>query len=224
MKKIIILCFWALLTSLPTYAQQEQGDLPEVQERKYVTDKLRLSLYESSTDKSKVLKLLVSGDVLDIFEISGPYAKVRTKDGDIGWVKNGFLVSTPTATFKLTEEQEKNRILSEQLEKYANTRKLVEDYENTIEKIMEDYETADEELKQARERLETLTSENSELRQEISESQQQNLSLSDILYLLKTYWYLILIAAVLLLTLGFIVGMKLIEAQVRRKFHGIKVW
>ena len=212
------------MTSLPSYAQQEQADLPEVQEQKYVTDKLRLSLYESSNDKSKVIKLLVSGDELDIFELSGPYARVRTREGDIGWVKNGFLVSTPPATFLLTEEQEKNRILSEQLEKYANTRKLVEDYENTIEKITGDYETADGELKESRERLETLISENNELKQEIAQSQQQHLSLSDILYLLKTYWYLLLIAVVLLLSLGFIVGMKLIEAQVRRKFHGIKVW
>ena len=96
-----------LFTALPLHAQEEDQALAsesapteavakepiEVKERKYVTDKLRLSLYKQANDRSGTLKLLVSGDVLGILERQGPYSKVRTSEGDIGWVKNGFLVS-----------------------------------------------------------------------------------------------------------------------------------
>lgn len=236
MRKIKILWLLAILTSFTVHAQQaeqqqqqEQAPSPppvveEVKEQKYVTDKLRLSLYEERNAKSKVLKLLVSGDLLDIYEISGAYARVRTPKGDVGWVKNGFLVSTPPATFQLVEEQKKNQILADQLDKYGNTRKLVEDYENTIERMADDYQNVDSELKQAREQLKSLVSENNELQQQITDSQEQKLSLADIKYLLKTYWYVIFVLLILILAGGVISGMKLVEIQVRRKFHGVKVW
>ncbi len=237
MRKITILWLLAIFTIYSVQAQetgqeqqqQEQTQptppvVEEVKEQKYVTDKLRLSLYQERDAKSKVLKLLVSGDLLDIYEISGAYARVRTPKGDVGWVKNGFLVTTPPATYQLSEEQKKNQILADQLEKYGNTRKLVEDYENTIERMADDYQNVDTELKQARDQLTSLVSENSELQQQIADSQEQKLSLADIKYLFKTYWYIIIVLSILILVLGLISGMKLVETQVRRKFHGIKVW
>ncbi len=235
MRKITILWLLALITGFSAHAQQAEPEqqqesaettqpTPEVKEQKYVTDKLRLSLYEERDAKSKVKKLLISGDLLDIFEISGAYARVRTSNGDVGWVKNGFLVSTPPATYQLNEEQKKNQILADQLNKYSNTRKLVEDYENTIERMADDQNNIDSELKQAREQLKSLVSENNELQQQIADSQEQKLSLADVKYLFMTYWYVIIILAGLILAAGLLSGMKLVETQVRRKFHGIKVW
>jgi len=66
----------------------EQNLKQEVKERQYVTDKLRLSLYKKADSNSGTLKLLSSGDVLDVLERSGPYSKVITVDGKTGWVKN----------------------------------------------------------------------------------------------------------------------------------------
>lgn len=196
----------------------------ETQEIKYVTDKLRLSLYKRADPNSGTLKLLVSGDVLDVLERTGPYSKVRTREGNTGWVKNGFLVSTPPASFQLLEEQKKNEILARQLEQYADTKALVADYENTISKISEDAQTAGQELNETKQEIENLSKLNIELNEQIEVSQQGKLNLSDIIVLLKQFWYVVAIILLVFLLSGFIVGRQLVEAQVRRKFQGVKVW
>lgn len=226
-----------LFAVIPLHAQEEDQPLAsesapaevaeepiEVKERKYVTDKLRLSLYKQSNDRSGTLKLLVSGDVLDILERQGPYSRVRTSEGDIGWVKNGFLVSTPTASYQLIEEEKKNKILSEQLEQYGDTQKLVDDYEDTISKINADLETLRSSNEDTESQLQQLTSENTLLKEQIEASQQGQLTVSDILFLLKSYWYVIAILVLVLIIGGFVIGKVMVEKQVKRHFQGVKVW
>jgi uncharacterized protein YgiM (DUF1202 family) len=84
---------WQLATA------QDSADADK--DRLYVTDQLRLSLYEEATYKSKVIKLLQSGDLLVIDEIRGLYALVTAPGGSRGWVNYGFLVTTPTANLLL---------------------------------------------------------------------------------------------------------------------------
>ena len=72
-----------------------------------LADQLRLSLYANPDAQSQVLKLLQSGDLLEIEEISGPYALVTAPGGTRGWVKRGFLVTKPTSNILLRQEQEK---------------------------------------------------------------------------------------------------------------------
>lgn len=228
-----------LLSALPLHAQEEDQALAsesapaeevvaeepiEVKERKYVTDKLRLSLYKQSNDRSGTLKLLVSGDVLDILERKGPYSRVRTTRGEIGWVKNGFLVDTPTASYQLIEEEKKNKILSEQLEQYGDTQKLVDDYEDTISKISADLEALRSSSEDTKNQLQQATNENLSLKDQIEASQQGQLTVNDILFLLKSYWYVIVGLVLALIIAGFVLGKVMVENQVKRHFQGVKVW
>lgn len=196
----------------------------EVQEVKYVTDKLRLSVYKRADDKSGSLKLLSSGDALDVLGKSGPYSRVRTKDGIIGWVKNGFLLSTPTDSIQLAEEKKKNEILKQQLEQYADTSKLVEDYENTISQINSDLQSTAQQLNEKTQMVEQLNEEKSDLMVELENMQKNAFQLADILILLKQYWYAAAIIVLLLFLFGYITGRVLVEAQVRKRFQGVKVW
>ena len=196
----------------------------EVKDKQYVTDKLRLSLYKQADAKSGTIKLLTSGDALEILERAGPYSKVRTAEGDIGWVKNGFLVSTPTASFLLLEEQKKNQILAQQLEQYSDTKNLVADYENTISKMTDDYKQIEQSFNESNQKLEQFTQQNEELNAQIAASQEGKLTLSDLGFLLKNYWYFVVISILVLFVLGLVVGREMVEAKVRRKFQGVKVW
>lgn len=205
-------------------ASDQSSSEETVQEIKYVTDKLRLSLYKQPDSKSGTIKLLVSGDVLDVLAISGPYSKVRTKQGDTGWVKNGFLVPDPTDSYQLIEEQKKNKILSQQLDKYANTQQLVDDYENTISRMNEDQQQLQQDLDQRKLLVEELQQERDGLIEQIEASQQGSLTLDDILFLAKQYWYVLVGIILLLFLFGFIVGKALVESQVRNRFQGVKVW
>ena len=44
-------------------------------------------------------------------------------------VATGLLVSEPTASQQLVEEQKKNEILASQIEKYSDVKAVIEDYE-----------------------------------------------------------------------------------------------
>lgn len=190
----------------------------------YVTDKLRLSLYKKADSRSATLKLLTSGDVLYVLEKTGPYSKVRTGEGETGWVKNGFLVPTPTASFLLIEEQQKNKILVEQIEKFSDTAKLVEDYENTISQMSSDFESQQQNLNQAQQELETVSNLNSDLNHQIEANHLGKLTWSDVSFHLKNYWFVVMIFVFVLFLVGLITGRRMVESLVRRRFQGMKVW
>ncbi|MBT3202867.1 MAG: TIGR04211 family SH3 domain-containing protein [Gammaproteobacteria bacterium] len=237
MKKIAIFIYLIIFTlSLPVWAQEADSEInndeisqqnitEEVKEKKYVTDKLRLSLYKKPDSNSGTLKLLTSGDVLDVLERSGPYSKVITADGKRGWVKNGFLVNIPTASYLLIEEQKKNTDLSSQLDKFSNTQKIVDDYENTIIKMNADNESTVEELSRIQQEFNQISEKNNDLMEEIDTfSQDKNLlSIDDIINTLKLYWYVVLITILLLFLLGFMIGKNMVEAKVKKRFQGVKV-
>lgn len=59
----------------------------------YVTDLLRLNMYELPKSQGKILKSIISGDTLKIITRQPGYAKVRTSDNIIGWTKSAYLVT-----------------------------------------------------------------------------------------------------------------------------------
>ena len=74
------------------------------------------------------VELLQSGDALIVDEIRGAYALVTAPDGQRGWVKRGFLVTSPTSNLLLDEEREKNASLIEEIEKLGNSKVIIDTY------------------------------------------------------------------------------------------------
>jgi SH3 domain protein len=72
-------------------------------ERMYVTDSLRLGLYLSEDTSDKPLANLVSGAEVDVLERDASLARVRTAAGQEGWVKASFLVSGKPAQLRVAE-------------------------------------------------------------------------------------------------------------------------
>jgi SH3 domain protein len=69
----------------------------------YVTDSLRLALYESEDMSDKPLSNLVSGTAVQLLERNSSLARVRTPSGDEGWVKASFLVPDKPAKTRVAE-------------------------------------------------------------------------------------------------------------------------
>ena len=69
----------------------------------YVTDSLRLALYESEDLSDKPLSNLVSGTPVQLLERSSSLARVRTPGGEEGWVKASFLVPDKPAKARVAE-------------------------------------------------------------------------------------------------------------------------
>jgi len=75
----------------------------------YVTDVLKLKLRATASNDAKVVTNLTSGDKLSVLEKQKRYMRVKTSDGQTGWVQSWFLTDKVPATFLvdgLTKEKE----------------------------------------------------------------------------------------------------------------------
>jgi len=195
-------------------------------DRQYVTDQLRLSLYVEASSKSKVLKLLQSGDMLIVDEIRGPYALVTAPDGTHGWVKRGFLVSNPTASILLLEEQQKSASLFDELEKLGNSKAVIDAYEKDMDNLVMKIEGLEASNREAIETIARLEQEIEATQQQEDDSQPQpgELSSVELQDTLKNYWKIIASSTLALILLTFLVSKLIIEARIKSRFHGIKIW
>ena len=134
---LILHCGW--LQAQETEAEAEDRD------RQYVTDQLRLSLYAKPDAQSQILEYLSSGDLLLIEQLSGAYAYVMAPDGTKGWVKRGFLVSTPTSNLKLKEEQDKVESLELEISKLNNSKVVIDQYEKDMDALVTKMEALENE-------------------------------------------------------------------------------
>jgi SH3 domain protein len=202
---------------------QEAGD--EDKDRQYVTDQLRLSLYQQANSSSQVIKLLQSGDLLEIEQIQGPYAFVTTPDGTKGWVKRGFLVTKPTYNILYQEEAKKTASLAAEIEKFSNSKAVIDQYEKDMDALVEKIDLLEADKQKANESI-------AQLQQEV-EAKQREIDLKDAdsapaLFVLKDtflrYWEFIVPVIVLIIIFSFLVSKSIVEARIKRKFHGIKIW
>ncbi len=194
-------------------------------DRQYVTDQLRLSLYEEASSQSKVVKLLQSGDMLLVQEISGPYAFVIAPGNLRGWVKRGFLVTTPTATVLLTEERNKNASLLEEIEKLSDSKAVIETYEKDMDKLSEKLSVLEEEHLQVNENMAALQQEQDITQQKLEQARNNREPIDVVLReTFQAYWKFIVPALLAMLLICFLITKIAVEARIKARFHGIKIW
>jgi len=67
----------------------------------YVTDELRLGLREGPGSNYEIVDVARSGQVLELLNVEGRWARVRLTDGQEGWVLERYLTRTMTGGLKL---------------------------------------------------------------------------------------------------------------------------
>ena len=211
-----------LLFCFPVFAQDTTVT---EKDRQYVTDQLRLSLYEGPNSQSKVVKLLISGDALEIEEIRGPYALVTTTDGLRGWVKRGFLVASPTANLQLREEQRKNVELLEEIDKLSNSKAVIDTYEKDMDAMTEKMREVEYRHEQAVKTIAELEEQLASKQQELELKMENNEPPLRVLWnTFRSYWQILVPFLLALLLLCFLVSKTIVEWRIKSKFHGIKIW
>ena len=214
---IVLLGFCAL-----SFAQ-EASDADR--DRQYVTDQLRLSLYAQATSSSQVLKLLNSGDLLEIEQIQGAYALVTTEEGTRGWVKRGFLVTEPTSNLQLLEEQRKTRELEAEIEKFANSKIVIDQYEKDMQAMATQMEGLQAEKQAAEESISELQQEVEAKQREIDRRNEDGIPALLVLWdTLKNYWQYIAPIVIVIMLLSFLISKAIVESRIKSRFHGIKIW
>jgi len=185
-------------------------------ETRYVTDELQLSLYEESNSQGQLLQRLNSGTELELLDLQGMYARVRTKEGVEGWTKAGFLISDKPARAQLLDLRQENDELQGKLEQ---SQQQLEASRAELEKIRENqgdaYGELTERLNQAEQvaaTVDQLRQENMEFRGRLNGDQLQ----------IPLNWGLI--ACAVTLVLGMIAGIALFDYLSRRRHGGYRIY
>ncbi|MEM9058127.1 MAG: TIGR04211 family SH3 domain-containing protein, partial [Pseudomonadota bacterium] len=89
---------------------------PVTAETRYVTDVLRLELTAEPDGAGPALTQLVSGAELEVLESRRYYARVQTTDGQLGWVKAGYLTPEKPAQARLRELETAREALASTVE------------------------------------------------------------------------------------------------------------
>ena len=220
-KKIIM----TLVLSIYSLAAMAQDSDSNEKDRLYVTDQLWLSIYERATEQSKRLGQFRSGDMLIVDELSGPYALVTGPDGDRGWVKRGFLNSEPTSNILLEQEREKNVSLTVEIEKLDNSKTVIAAYEKDMDAMSEKINVLEAEKLAASGTITSLEQEVVQLQDKLERKQENILPpLEEFLDTVMVYWKYIVPVLLVLMLMCFLVTKAIVEARIKSKFHGIKIW
>ncbi len=175
----------------------------------YVTDMLRLGLYKSADGSGTPFDNLSSGDAVEIVQRNGNYALVRLGDGRQGWVKAVFLVTEKPARARLTEVEAEKADLSQALNVAQAGR---EKAEQALARLKEQDAAAQEAAATAGTRLARLEKQNRDY----------EARLDGYRYSLPLPW----VAAALGLTLlaGFVAGWWWLDARIRRRHGGFRIY
>ena len=191
----LILIFMALLPMIATAAE----------ETVYVTDELRLGLYDGEQSTGRPFQTLLSGAKLDILERALMTVRVRTEDGVEGWVKSAYLVNTEPARRRVEALERDNTKMSDDLDA---TRASEAAKTGRIESLEADLSAAQQGISDLPELQET----NAELRAALDA---EGISVS-------LRW--LGIAALVAFFGGCLAGYLWLDRRVRRQFGGLKVY
>lgn len=163
------------------------------EETRYVSDTLTVPLRTGKSLQHKIIRMVPSGAALHVIEEStGGYSRVRTGQGDEGWVLSRFLMKSPSARQRLPKietelatQMERNEELEQTVSTLRTTLAELEQSNSDLElgkgeltreletirrtaadslNILEQNRTLSRQLKQSQEQVNALLAENSALK------------------------------------------------------------
>jgi SH3 domain protein len=178
-------------------------------ETSYVTDSLRLGLHAAADTSDRPFDNLISGTPVEVLERDSNYARVRLTDGREGWVKATYLVATKPAAARVTELELELLTLKDS----AAAAKTAQ-------------ATAEQELARYRAELQAQTGSAETIQETVGRLQEENRAHEERLeayrHSLPIKW--VLPALVLVLVAGFFAGLWWLDALIRRRHGGFRVY
>ena len=178
-------------------------------ETAYVTDVLRLGIHAAADTSDRAFDNLVSGTAVEILERNTNYARVKLADGREGWVRSTFLVTTAPAAARIVQLEAKVADL-EGAAVAAKAAQLAAEQE--LGRVTTQFQAATGSTATIEETIERLTAENRAY-EERFESYRHALPLP---------W--VVVAGVVALVAGFLVGLWWLDALIRRRHGGFRVY
>jgi len=192
--------FLAVALVLPAVASAETA---------YVTDVLRLGIHAAADTSDRAFDNLVSGTAVEVLERNTGYARVKLADGREGWVRSTYLVTTVPAAARIAELEAQVAGL-ETAAAAAKAAQLAAEQE--LGRMTTQFQAETGSTATIEETLERLTAENRAY-EERFESYRHALPLP---------W--VVVAGVVALVAGFLAGLWWLDALIRRRHGGFRVY
>lgn len=178
-------------------------------ETAYVTDILRLGIHRAEDTSDRPFDNLVSGTELEVIERVPNYAFVRTTDGQQGWVKSAYLVEEKPAQLRVAEaEGELERVRAELTAVQATQLAA----EQAADQLRRQFAATSSSAEEIQDTLARLQQENDEYAAQV-ETYRGSLPLT---------W--VAAALVVVLVGGFLAGIWWLDASIRRRHGGFRVY
>lgn len=191
---------WGFMALLPLTAAADTA---------YVTDNLRLGLYEAADTSGRPFRMLESGQAMEILTRDRNYANVRLPDATEGWVKTAYLVDIKPAKLIVAELTAERDGLVAELEA---TKQSFAAPAATIEALRSETTDLNEQLADAKAQVDALQAENQSI-QGLKEQYRGSLPLN---------WVAAAIAVCLVA--GVLLGMWWVDRQSRIRHGGIRIY
>jgi len=178
-------------------------------ETAYVTDVLRLGMHEAPDTSDKPFENLVSGTPLEVLERNSSYAHVRLPDGREGWVKGTYLVTDKPAAARVLELEAK-----------------LGGFENAATAAKTAQTAAEDQLASLRSELQSTTGSAESVQETIARLESENQAHMERLETYRHTLPLAWVAPALVVSLvaGFLAGLWWLDALIRRRHGGFRVY
>jgi SH3 domain protein len=175
----------------------------------YVTDVLRLGMHEAPDTSDKPFENLVSGTALEVLDRNSSYAHVRLPDGREGWVKGTYLVTDKPASARVLELEAK-----------------LGGCENAAVAAKTAQTAAEHQLASLRSELQSTTGSAESVQETIVRLENENQAHAERLEAYRHTLPLAWVAPALVVSLvaGFLAGLWWLDALIRRRHGGFRVY
>ena len=178
-------------------------------ETAYVTDSLRLGIHAAADTSDRAFDNLVSGTAVEVLERNSNYARVRLTDGREGWVRATFLVATKPAAARIAELEGQVADL-EGAAAAAKAAQLAAEQE--LGRVTTQFQAATGSTASIEETVERLTAQNRAYEERFETYR----------HALPVRW--VVLAGVVTLVAGFLAGLWWLDALIRRRHGGFRVY
>lgn len=182
---------------------------PASAETAYVTDSLRLGLHAASDTSDRPFETLLSGTAVEVLERTTNYARVKLPDGREGWVKAAYLVTEKPAAARVLELESE-----------------IDGLEGAVAQAKTAQTAAQHELTRLTSELQATTGSTETIQQTIERLQAENREYEERFaryrYTLPLMW--VMPALFVTLVAGFLAGLWWLDALIRRRHGGFRVY